>query len=140
MRISKIMSSQRANKGWIEDDYEMSDSFRSMGIVAPDRFDQPAGFVRLKETNVTNKQMTPEEVENLRIAADLQSVLPSITTEIDAMTRSVMNRVYIAIGKGELTPEEAMSYWMEMYSYHRLAGRLNTRAEMANQVVTTRRQ
>lgn len=86
------------------------------------------------------KEMTPEQIEQFRIAADLQSVLPSITTEIDAMAKSVMNRVYMAISKGELTPEEAMSYWMEMYSYHRLAGRLNTRADMANQVTETRRQ
>lgn len=127
-------------KSWIEDEHELSDSFRSMGVSAPDRFDQPAGFVTLKETKLTKQELTPEDVEQLRLSAELQSVLPTITGEIDAMSKSVMNRVYIAISKGELTPEEAMSYWMEMYSYHRLTGRLNGRAKLADQVTTTTRR
>lgn len=78
---------------------------------------------------------TPAQIEALREAAGLASVMPTIETSIDGMERSVRTLVFQAIAKGELTPEKAMSYWVEMYSYHRLRTRLNTTAAQASTVV-----
>lgn len=82
--------------------------------------------------------MNPQEVENLRKAANVAHVLPDIMPEIDGMTRSTMLTVFNKLSKGELTPSEAMAYWYEMYSYHRLGQRLKATAAQAEQVTDRR--
>lgn len=88
----------------------------------------------LAERSVTDP--TPAQVQALREAAGLASVMPTIEGQIEAMERSTRHTVFQLIGKGELTPEKAMSYWTEMYSYHRLRTRLNTQAATASTTIT----
>lgn len=85
-------------------------------------------------------ETTIERAEKIRDAAFLQSIMPTVTEEIDQMTKTVMFGVFQKISKGILTPQEAMSYWMEVYSYHRLNKRLDSRASFANTAIETRRQ
>lgn len=82
--------------------------------------------------------MDPQEVERLRKAANVAHVLPDILPEIDSMTKTTMTKVFTKLSKGELTPSEAMSYWYEMYSYHRLSLRLNATAKEAEQLTDRR--
>jgi len=83
----------------------------------------------------TIKNPTPAQVESLREAAYLSTVMPSIDAEIDGMEKTVHVAVYEHIRKGTLTPEAAMNYWMELYSYHRLRHRLTDKAATANTII-----
>jgi hypothetical protein len=77
---------------------------------------------------------TPAQLAELRQAAKLSSSLPEINVEIDKMIKTLTTSVYQAIRKGELTPTEALAYWMEMYSYERLRTRLEKAALPAQQI------
>ena len=99
-------------------------------------FQQPAGFVWPKEMPMD--RMNPQNVELLRKAANIASAMDDIMPEIDKMMETTMSQVFMKIGKAELTPEDALSYWYEMYSYHRLANRLRSQAKMAEQVTDRR--
>lgn len=81
---------------------------------------------------------TPEEIFELRESAALQEVLPTVQKQIDNMKRSAEMRVFKDIREGSLTPDAALSYWMEMYSYSRLSIRLSEQADKANSLVTRR--
>lgn len=100
-------------------------------VVAP-------GFYPLKETKMNT--LTPDEMAQLRIAADLDSVMPTLDEEIGSMRKSTETKVYLAIAKGELTPDEAMAYWMEMYAYKRLETRIHDKASQAASVTETTRR
>lgn len=119
------------------DDYW--DSFGHQSItVHTEGFSQQPGFVPRKETTMNRNNPTPEELANLRAAADLQNVMPTLDTEISGMMNSTMQAVFGKIRKGELTDEEALSYWMEMYAYSRLNTRLKDRASLANAITETK--
>ena len=84
--------------------------------------------------------LSPDELARLRVAADLDSVMPTLNDEIAQMRNSTEVKVYRAIAEGELTPEEALSYWMEMYAYRRLETRIKEKASQASQVTETIRR
>lgn len=121
----------------MNDDEFWEDQPRSMEVNTAG-FVQPAGFVWMKETAVD--RMNPQEIERLRKAANIASVLPDLSPEIEKMQESTMSQVFGKLSKGELTPEEALSYWYEMYSYHRLSNRLRVVASTAEQVTDRRQQ
>jgi hypothetical protein len=79
---------------------------------------------------------TDKELADMRSAAKLASSFPEIEHEIDGMSRSTMLSVFADIRNGTLTPDKAMSYWMEMYSYSRLIKRFETKAALATKVTT----
>lgn len=76
-------------------------------------------------------KMTDQQLADLRQAAKLASSLPEINQEIDGMTRTTMQQAFGEIRMSTLTPEKAMSYLMELYSYHRLNKRFETKAALA---------
>ena len=83
--------------------------------------------------------MNVRELEDLRVGAKLASSLPEITAEIEGMRSTVMVKAFNKISNGVLTPDEALSYWMELYSYSRLQKRFETKAAIADRVTETRR-
>lgn len=126
----------RAEDPWFE--YWGSDADPGHTIsVIEDGLQQPAGFVHLKETKVNP---SPKELADLRSATAVAEVLPELTNQIESMKHTVETNVYAAIRKGALTPEAALSYWMEMYAYNRLGVRMNDMAAPAAQVTTTTRR
>lgn len=71
---------------------------------------------------------TMEEVAAMRVAADLAPVLPVIEDQIKRMADTTISDAMKAIREGSLTPERAVSLWMEMHSYQRLSKRLIEKA------------
>lgn len=71
----------------------------------------------------------------LRMKARLASSMPEIENEIGAMRRTVMTRAYADIRAATLTPDKAMAYWFEMFSYERLENRLRDSAAGAENLV-----
>lgn len=84
--------------------------------------------------------LTPDEIAELRVAADLDNVMPTLDNEITKMRHSTEAKVYQAIAKGDLTPEDALAYWMEMYAYRRLDTRIKDRAAAARSITETTRR
>lgn len=74
---------------------------------------------------------TPTELAEFRAKARLASSMPEIETELDKMRHVLTNKVYGAIRGGTLTPERAMAYWLEMFSYDQLERRLKGQAAEA---------
>lgn len=77
---------------------------------------------------------TDAQIEEMRRAAKLASSMPEIEHEINGMQNTTMTQAFAAIRDGTLTPDKAMSYWMELYSYHRLTKRFETKAALAASV------
>lgn len=84
------------------------------------------------------EDLTAKQHAELREAAKLASSMPEISHEIDGMSKTTMQSVFADIRNGTLTPDKAMSYWMEMYSYSRLMKRFETKAALAAPITTTR--
>lgn len=103
--------------------------------VTTEGFAAPPGFIQLKETQVDN----PENVRKYQKAVVMQEAKPYLEEELDKMIKSCQTEVYNRIRKHTLTPEDALSYWMEMYSYARLNTRINDAAAPAADVTETRR-
>lgn len=86
-----------------------------------------------------NAKLSDAEIHKLRAAAKLASSMPEIADEVDKMIKSTQNKVFMKINKGELTPDQALSYWMEVFSYVRLLQRFETNVAVADQITNTRR-
>jgi hypothetical protein len=86
-------------------------------------------------------KLTEKQTHDLRVGAKLASSLPEIEEAITRMQEQTMGRVFGHIRGATLTPEMALSYWMEMHSYTRLLKGFQTSAALADGVIeTTRRQ
>lgn len=112
---------------WTED----GDSFRSMNVIEDADFQQPVGFVYLKETTMQH-ELTPKDMLDAATARELAPVKGIIDDQLARMEATTKASVYKAIREGVLTPADALAYWMEMYAYQRL----NTRLTQAS-VITT---
>lgn len=89
--------------------------------------------------NNQNANLSEAEIRKLRTAAKLASSMPEIADEVAGMVKATQNKVFMKINKGELTPDQALSYWMEVYSYVRLLQRFETNVAVADQITNTRR-
>jgi hypothetical protein len=69
--------------------------------------------------------MKPEELEQIRIGAELQNYAPYITDDLDKMKRGIVNRVMMLVDQGTFTPDIAFAKWHEYVSYERLSQRVN---------------
>lgn len=96
----------------------------------------------MQDENVTHVEITLTEAQDheARRAALLNESLPEVAVEIDAMMRTTMLGVYKRIRDGALTPDQALSYWMEMFSYDRLRKRLTDKASSAKAATETNRR
>jgi hypothetical protein len=87
---------------------------------------------------MTKTEPTLQEIADLRAAASIQHVLPEILSEIEAMEQSTRTQVFGKLRAGTLTPQEALAYWMEVFSYQRLRTKMTSKAELANKITETR--
>lgn len=71
------------------------------------------------------KEYTPAEIEAIRQGSAIKSVRGELDYMVSGLEKSTKAKVYEAIRAGQLTPEQAVTYWMEMYAYSRLGTRIN---------------
>lgn len=95
----------------------------------------------MQDANVTHAEitLTEDEDRSVRRAAFLQDALPEVDYEIEGMVKTTKSKAFKAIREGSLTPEQALSYWMELFSYDRLQNRLKQKANAAQSTETNRR-
>lgn len=73
---------------------------------------------------------SPQQLQTISSGAAIATLLPHIQTELNGMKSSVEIRMYSEIATGKLTPDSAYAAWQELYSYHRLLKRLETRVNI----------
>lgn len=78
--------------------------------------------------------MNVEELSAIRQGAELQSVKPYIDNDIAGMQKAVISFVLNAVNNGTLTPEIAMSKWVEFVSYTKLQQRLEQRIRVGQTI------
>lgn len=66
--------------------------------------------------------------ELTRERAYLQQAVPYIEDTTQQMLLQVQNRVFGAVQKGDLDPQEALNAWIEVYTIHELVRRLRKQA------------
>lgn len=78
--------------------------------------------------------MTPDDATIIAQGRLAQNALPFLNENAQKLSRSVMNRVFMQIAKGELSPELAYSAWHELYAITRMVSSLRAKAELGVQV------
>lgn len=74
--------------------------------------------------------MNAEALGQLRTSAEMAQLKPYMDTEVAAMQKAVVNSVLAAVNSGTLTPEMAMSKWMEYVAYHKMTQRFSQKIKM----------
>lgn len=78
--------------------------------------------------------MKQEELTAIRLGAEMQNMKPYLVNEIDAMQKAVVNSVLAAVNGGSLTPEMALSKWMEYIAYMKLTQRVDQRIRIGQDI------
>lgn len=84
------------------------------------------------------KEPTAEDIGAIRQGAELNAVKPYLDNEIAGMQRAVVSSVLNAVNKGELTPEMAMSKWMEYIAYYKMSQKVEQRIAVGASVGSSR--
>lgn len=71
--------------------------------------------------------MKPEDIQAIRHGETIQSLKPYMDNEISGMQKSVISFVLAAVNNGSLTPEIALTKWIEFISYQKLQQKLEQR-------------
>lgn len=74
--------------------------------------------------------ITPTKLAKVQDVSVLSNFLPYIHREVDSLIHAVENRVFRELREGTLTPEAAMSAWMEVNALRQLSGRFDTRVRV----------
>lgn len=69
------------------------------------------------------KELTPTALSKIRQGAALSGILPYVEAELNSMEEALRNRIFNHIQDGTLSPDAAVSGWMEWYGYQRLRRR-----------------
>lgn len=77
-------------------------------------------------TAVTRRP-SPEELYTIRLGAEIQQFKPYMDNEIAVMQKAVVSSVLAAVNSGTLTPDIAMSKWMEYIAYQKLSQKFDQR-------------
>ena len=67
--------------------------------------------------------MKVEDLSAIRDGAFIAGVMPNLDAEVAAMDRALETRTLSALERGELTPEAALSAWIEKSAYRKLLNR-----------------
>lgn len=78
--------------------------------------------------------MKPEALQAIREGAEISAMKPYIDSELGSMQRAVVSSVLAAINKGCLTPEMALSKWMEYIAYVKLNQRIEQKVRVGQSV------
>jgi hypothetical protein len=73
---------------------------------------------------------TPEEAEHLGEYGRLSGMVPYLQAEVDRMDAQLETRVFKALEAGKLTPEEALSAWMEKRALKRLLQKIEHKVKL----------
>lgn len=74
--------------------------------------------------------MKVEELAVMRTGAELQNLQPYMNSEIIGMQKAIVSFVLSAVNNGTLTPEIAMSKWVEYIAYQKLNQKISQRIRM----------
>lgn len=74
--------------------------------------------------------MSPEDLGVIRVGAELQNMKPYLDNEIEGMQSAIVNSVLVAVNNGSLSPEMALSKWMEYIAYKKLSQKFSQRIEI----------
>lgn len=78
--------------------------------------------------------MNPEDLGAIRVGATAQNFKPYLDGEIEALQKAVVNSVLSAVNNGTLTPDMALSKWMEYIAYKKLSQKFDQRIEVGKSV------
>jgi hypothetical protein len=78
--------------------------------------------------------MKAEDLAAIRQGAELQSMKPYFDAEIANLQRAVVSSVLSAVNRGELTPEMALSKWMEYIAYAKLDQKLGQKIRVGQSI------
>lgn len=78
--------------------------------------------------------MKEEDLGAIRLGAELQNMKPIIGAELSMMQKAIINSVLSAVNSGQLTPEMALSKWMEYIAYQKIIQRIDQRIEVGKSV------
>lgn len=78
--------------------------------------------------------MNTNDLSQIRLGAEMQNMKPYMDNEISSLQKSVVSFILSAVNAGTLTPEIAMSKWVEYVSYSKLQQRINQRIEVGKSV------
>ncbi len=78
--------------------------------------------------------MKIDDLNAIRQGAELQNLKPYMDTEIGGMQKAVVSFVLNAVNKGELTPDMALSKWVEYIAYFKLSQKIDQRIRVGQSI------
>ncbi len=78
--------------------------------------------------------MKVDDLNAIRQGAELQNLKPYMDTEINGMQKAVVSFVLSAVNKGELTPDMALSKWVEYIAYFKLSQKIDQRIRVGQSI------
>lgn len=81
--------------------------------------------------------MKIEDLAAVRMGAEIQSIKPYMDNEIAGMQKAVVSFILAAVNNGTLTPDIALSKWVEYISYQKLGMKLDQRIRVGQSVGAT---
>lgn len=76
--------------------------------------------------------MKAEDLANIRTGAELSQMAPYVNNEVAGLQKAVVSTVLRAVNEGTLTPEMALSKWMEYIAYLKLNQKFSQRIVVGN--------
>lgn len=83
---------------------------------------------------MTAENPSETELIDMRRGLKLAHSMAEIDDEIEDMVSFCIGQICHKAGRGALTPDEALSYCMELYSYQRLRQRLQKKVDAADRL------
>lgn len=76
--------------------------------------------------------MKAEDLAQIRTGAELSQMAPYVNSEVAGLQKAVVSTVLHAVNEGTLTPEMALSKWMEYIAYVKLNQKFSQRVAVGN--------
>lgn len=77
---------------------------------------------------------TPEQLLDLSQGAKLAALAEPLSADLGKLMEQSMNKVFIEIANGTLTPDLALQAWYELNAYQRLLQRFNQRIKVGQSI------
>lgn len=78
--------------------------------------------------------MKAEDLGAIRVGAEMQAVKPYIDSEIEGMKKAVVSSILQKVNDGSLTPDVALSKWVEYVAYIKLQQKYEQRIRMGQSI------
>lgn len=78
--------------------------------------------------------MKAEDLSAIREGAEIQSLKPYMDNEIEGMQKSIVSFILQRVNDGSLTPDIALSKWIEFISYSKLQQKLSQKIRIGQSV------